>query len=68
MTPATKKNIVAAAYYLQEAMENFVLPDKITTKMTNLMKMNKLMNIFYVPQNMPKCSKASYIFFIENIR
>ena len=31
---------------LQEAMENFVFPDEIETK---LMKMRKLMNIFYVP-------------------
>ena len=30
----------------QEAMENFVFPDEIETK---LMKMRKLMNIFYVP-------------------
>ena len=33
-------------YYEQEAMENFVFPDEIETK---LMKMRKLMNIFYVP-------------------
>ena len=30
----------------QEARENFVFPDEIKTK---LMKMSKLMNIFYVP-------------------
>ena len=47
MTLCTKKIIAAvAAYYSQKAMENFVFPDEITTKMTNLMKMNKLMNIF----------------------
>ena len=33
-------------YYSQEAMENFVFPDEIKAK---LMKMSKLMNIFYVP-------------------
>ena len=33
-------------YKLQEAMENFVFPDEIKTK---LMKMSKLRNIFYVP-------------------
>ena len=33
-------------YNLQEAMENFVFPDEIQTK---LMKMSKLMNIFYAP-------------------
>ena len=33
-------------YRIQEAMENFVFPDEIETK---LMKMRKLMNIFYVP-------------------
>ena len=32
-------------YLLQEVMENFVFPDEIKTK---LMKMGKLMNIFYV--------------------
>ena len=32
--------------YVQEAMENFVFPDEIKAK---LMKMSKLMNIFYVP-------------------
>ena len=31
-------------YKIQEAMENFVFPDEIKT---NLMKINKLMNIFY---------------------
>ena len=30
----------------QEATENFVFPDEIKAK---LMKMSKLMNIFYVP-------------------
>ena len=35
-----------ALYDLQEAMENFVFPDEIKAK---LMKMSKLMNIFYVP-------------------
>ena len=33
-------------YAGQEAMENFVFPDEIITK---LMKMSKLKNIFYVP-------------------
>ena len=33
-------------YVKQEAMENFVFPDEIKAK---LMKMSKLMNIFYVP-------------------
>ena len=33
-------------YLLQEAMENFVFPDEITTK---LMKMSTLMNIFHAP-------------------
>ena len=33
-------------YEIQEAMENFVFPDEIKAK---LMKMSKLMNIFYVP-------------------
>ena len=42
MTPCTKKIIAAAAYYSQEAMENFVFPDEMATKMKNLMKMNKL--------------------------
>ena len=32
-----------AQYHEQEAMENFVFPDKIKTK---LMKMSQLMNIF----------------------
>ena len=32
--------------FLQEAMENFVFPDEIKTK---VMKMNKLMNIFHAP-------------------
>ena len=35
-----------AIYTKQEAMENFVFPDEIKTK---LMKMSKLKNIFYVP-------------------
>ena len=33
--------------YIKEAMENFVFPDEIKTK---LMKMNKLMNIFYAKE------------------
>ena len=40
------KSLNCALYGKQEAMENFVFPDEIKAK---LMKMSKLMNIFYVP-------------------
>ena len=40
-------------------MENFVFPDEIKTK---LMKMSKLINIFYVPLNYAK-SQQSYTSF-----
>ena len=47
-----------AIYTKQEAMENFVFPDEIKTK---LMKMSKLRNIFYVPYNYGKMRQAVYI-------
>ena len=40
------RSLKPQAYIKQEAMENFVFPDEIKTK---LMKMRKLKNIFYVP-------------------
>ena len=42
-----------APYTLQEAMENFVFPDEIKTK---LMKMNEE-HFFTSPKIMQKCSK-----------
>ena len=41
-----KARLILKEYEIQEAMENFVFPDEIETK---LMKMRKLMNIFYDP-------------------
>ena len=47
---------------LQEAMESFVFPDEIKTK---LMKMNKLMNIFSRPPKiLQKCS-VLYVFSLR---
>ena len=47
------------AYGIQEAMENFVFPDEIKTK---LMKMSKLMNIFMSHKIMRNHSKAVLLF------
>ena len=47
-------------HVLQEAMENFVFPDEIKTKLMNLMKMNKLMKIFTFPKLMGKGSKLYF--------
>ena len=44
-------------YYAQEAMENFVFPDEIKTK---LMKMSKLKIFFMSPKIMGKCSKLHF--------
>ena len=42
-----KININKKLSYKQEAMENFVFPDEIKTKLMNLMKMINLMNIVH---------------------
>ena len=42
--------------YMQEAMENFVFPDEIKTK---LMKMSKFKNISYIPKNYGKVQQAA---------
>ena len=44
----------------QEAMENFVFPNEIKTK---LMKMSKLINIFYVPLNYAKSQQSCTSFY-----
>ena len=43
---STNQVINSYCYVLQEAIENFVFPEEIETKLT---KMSKFMNIFYVP-------------------
>ena len=49
---------------LQEAMENFVFPDEIKTK---LMKMYELINIFPILTGIPqKSCKRSFLFTLEN--
>ena len=51
-------------YEEQEAMENFVFPDEIKTK---LMKMSKLINIFLCPMKLCEIAAKLYFFLLTSV-